>query len=161
MDRRTFLGWISLGVIASSLPVAIAASTEAKEELSGDNSIPLNTTSSVSTSTTEETTIMAQNSSFFTVGSVTQLNSKGQIFQEKTPIGSVLVVRSDNNLVAVNPTCPHKGCRVKWQSQEQNFDCPCHEGKFHFDGSVKGGKPKRPLKVYTVKIVGDSVLVKT
>ncbi|MEY3866675.1 MAG: hypothetical protein RLZZ338_566 [Cyanobacteriota bacterium] len=156
MDRRTFLGWVSLGAIASSLPVAIAACANAKE---GSSVASPTTASSVSTATTEGTT-MAQGGGFVVVGSLSQLKKDGKIFKEKSPIGPVLVVNPNNNLVAVNPTCTHEGCMVKWETKEQLFDCPCHDAEFGIDGSVKEGPAKKPLKVYTAKIEGDSVLVK-
>jgi cytochrome b6-f complex iron-sulfur subunit len=159
MDRRTFLGWVSLGAIASSLPVAIAACANAKEGSSVASPVPSTTASSVSTATTEGTT-MAQGGGFVVVGSVSQLKKEGKILNEKSPIGPVLVVNPNNNLVAVNPTCSHKGCIVKWETKEQKFDCPCHDAEFGIDGSVKEGPAKKPLKVYTAKIEGDSVLVR-
>lgn len=159
MDRRTFLGWVSLGAIASSLPVAIAACANAKEGSSVASPVPSTTTSSVSTATTEGTT-MAQGGGFVVVGSVSQLKKDGKILNEKSPIGPVLVVNPNSNLVAVNPTCSHKGCIVKWEAKDQKFDCPCHDAEFSLDGSVKEGPAKKPLKVYTAKIEGDSVLVK-
>jgi cytochrome b6-f complex iron-sulfur subunit len=158
MDRRTFLGWVGIGAIASSLPVAIAASVNAKEGSSVAASVPSTTASSVSTAT--GATTIAQSGGFVKVGTVAQLNQDGQISQTVSGIGPVLVVNPNNNLVAVNPTCTHKGCIVKWEAKDQKFDCPCHDAEFGIDGSVKDGPAKKPLKVYTAKIEGDSVLVK-
>jgi cytochrome b6-f complex iron-sulfur subunit len=159
MDRRTFLGWVGIGAIASSLPVAIAACVNAKEGSSVATPVPSTTASSVSTATTEGTT-MAQAGGFVVVGTVSELNKDGKIFKKESPIGPVLVVNPNNNLVAVNPTCTHKDCTVKWEAKDQKFDCPCHDAEFSLDGSVKDGPAKKPLKVYTAKIEGDSVLVR-
>lgn len=135
MNRRSFINWVGVGAIANSWPLAIAACVSAKEN------------------------------DFIVVGTVSQLNRDGKIFRDKSAIGPVLVIKtsnnnSDNNLVAVNPTCPHKGCTVEWEAEEKQFDCPCHDSDFGIDGSVIEGPAKKPLKVYAAKIVGEQVLVK-
>jgi Rieske Fe-S protein len=43
--------------------------------------------------------------------------------------------------VALSSTCPHLGCQVGWQPQEQRFFCPCHNGTFAPDGRATGGPP--------------------
>ena len=32
------------------------------------------------------------------------------------------------------PNCPHMGCRLEWNPEEETFDCPCHGSRFHQDG---------------------------
>ena len=32
--------------------------------------------------------------------------------------------------------CPHMGCALKWNRQEQSWDCPCHGSRFDEDGEV-------------------------
>jgi len=40
----------------------------------------------------------------------------------------ILVKRDKQGLRAFNSTCPHLGCRVHWQADQQRFFCPCHNG---------------------------------
>lgn len=133
MKRRDFINWVGVGLIASSLPVAIAACTPAQ------------------TASTD----------WQVVGKVADLDKSGQLLNENSPIGPVLVVgTSKENLVAVNPTCSHKGCTVAWKAQAKKFVCPCHGAEYGIDGTVQKEPATKPLKTYAAKIEGSSVVVK-
>lgn len=54
----------------------------------------------------------------------------------------------DNILTIVDITCTHMGCTLNWNSAEKTWDCPCHGGRFSYDGSLIEGPPKNPLTVY-------------
>ncbi len=49
-------------------------------------------------------------------------------------------------LHAVNPTCPHLKCSVKWNIAEKSWDCPCHGARYTFDGNVITGPAGHDLK---------------
>ncbi|BAY40978.1 cytochrome b6/f-complex iron-sulfur protein PetC [Nostoc sp. NIES-2111] len=133
MKRRDFINWVGLGLIASSLPVAIAACSSAQ------------------TASTD----------WQTVGNVTDLDKSGQLLNENSPIGPVLVVgTSKENLIAVNPTCTHKGCTVAWKAEAKKFVCPCHGAEYGIDGKVQKEPATQPLKTYAAKIEGSSVVVR-
>ena len=152
MNRREFLGWVSVGAIASSLPVAIATCLP--------NS---NNSAKAETPATNTSVTIAQASSFQAVGTVAALDKDGQILNKKSPVGSVLVIRNPNDsntLIAVNATCTHNNCTVKWKKNEKLFDCPCHDSEFAPDGKVLKGPAKKPLATYQAKIEGNSVVVK-
>ncbi len=36
----------------------------------------------------------------------------------------------------VAPTCPHLGCQLTWNPDEQSWDCPCHGSRFDCDGRL-------------------------
>ncbi len=139
MNRREFITLVGIGGIATSLPIAIAA-------CSPDN-----------TNTTSETPKDWQK-----IGTVAELDKTGQLLNEQSPAGAVLVVGTSiaKNLVAVNPTCTHAGCKVGWKAVENQFLCPCHQSAFARDGKVLQGPATKPLATYAVKIEGDGVLVK-
>lgn len=133
MNRREFLGWIGVGTLASSLPVALVACTPSESGISG----PL------------------------TVGTLADLDQKGRLVTGDGA-GKVLVVRDpakSDQLVAVNPICTHKGCDVEWKADEAAFVCPCHGAKFGLDGAVAAGPAKEPLPTYAVKVDGNNVVV--
>ncbi len=56
---------------------------------------------------------------------------------------------------ALSSTCPHLGCQVHWEGQNNRFFCPCHNGVFDPEGRGIGGPPgdagqslpRFPLKV--------------
>jgi cytochrome b6-f complex iron-sulfur subunit len=140
MNRREFISWVGVGSIASSLPLALAATQDIQSAAQAAE----------------------QSDGFTAIGSVAELNQKGQI-SKKINGQPVAVVRSPNNakaLLAVNSTCTHKGCTVDWQKADKAFVCPCHSAKFASDGAVLKAPATKPLKTYKAKIVGDQVLVK-
>jgi cytochrome b6-f complex iron-sulfur subunit len=136
MKRRDFINWVGLGLIASSLPVAIAAcSSGTKTSTSGD---------------------------WQTIGTSAELDKTGQLLAKDSPAGPVLVVGTSKaeSLKAVNPTCTHAGCTVGWKADAKKFVCPCHGSEYGIDGKVQKGPAKEALKTYAAKIEGNSVVVK-
>ncbi|MBG1266766.1 QcrA and Rieske domain-containing protein [Nostoc sp. WHI] len=135
MKRRDFINWVGLGLIASSLPVAIAACSSGTTSTSGD---------------------------WQTVGTSAELDKTGQLLAKDSPVGSVLVVGTSKgeNLTAVDPTCTHAGCTVAWEPPTKTFLCPCHGSEYGVDGKVQKGPATTPLKTYAAKIEGTSVVVK-
>ena len=140
MDRRTFLTLVGVGGIATNLPVAFAKESRFQSTI-------------------------AQNgiNDFISIGSLDDLNKKGQILDKKSPIGSILIVANPevpNGLSAVNPTCTHEGCTVKWKEDKNYFDCPCHDARFTIDGSVAKGPAKEPLETYEVKVENNTIFAR-
>ncbi|SHO50746.1 FAD-dependent oxidoreductase [Anaerocolumna xylanovorans] len=39
-------------------------------------------------------------------------------------------------IYAVDPKCPHLGCQLEWNEEEQTWDCPCHGSRFDYDGKL-------------------------
>ncbi|MCT7951152.1 ubiquinol-cytochrome c reductase iron-sulfur subunit [Ancylothrix sp. C2] len=148
MKRREFLKWVGVGTLASFLPVVIAAcTTENKEQTSAQNSTPAPTTNG-----------------YLTIGTLTELDKNGQLLNKQTKDKPVMVIRNPQDsktILAVNPTCSHKGCFVTWKIDEKHFECPCHDSDFTSDGKVLKGPATQPLSTYPVKIEGDLILVKT
>lgn len=52
----------------------------------------------------------------------------------------------DGELFAVSPICTHMGCKVRWNSVETSWDCPCHGSRFSPDGTVIEGPAIAPLR---------------
>ncbi len=60
-----------------------------------------------------------------------------------------------SDFVALSSTCPHLGCQVHWESQNERYFCPCHNGTFDGSGKGTGGPPgdagqsllRYPLKI--------------
>ena len=52
------------------------------------------------------------------------------------PIGAVYLTRTaDSKLTALNVACPHAGCFVVFDSEGEQYRCPCHSSTFEIDGS--------------------------
>jgi cytochrome b6-f complex iron-sulfur subunit len=147
MDRRKFLNWVGVGMLASNLPVLIAActsSSQTKTETGTENTNP-----EVMSSNAED---------FITIGSSEELSQKGYLLDEKNNV--IVIKKPDNSLSALNSKCTHKGCTVDWDKSAQNIDCDCHGSVFAVDGKVVKGPANQPLAMYQVKEENGSILVK-
>jgi nitrite reductase/ring-hydroxylating ferredoxin subunit len=90
----------------------------------------------------------------------------GDSLSFESPVGvrAVLTRKSDaptnraaleSDFLALSSVCPHLGCRVHWELQNNRFFCPCHNGTFDSTGKATGGPPlaagqslpKYPLKI--------------
>ena len=63
----------------------------------------------------------------------------------------------DGDFVALSSTCPHLGCQVRWEGQNDRFFCPCHNGVFDPSGKGIGGPPGdagQSLAQYPLKVEG-------
>lgn len=96
------------------------------------------------------------------IGTIDQLDINGQLLNENSSIGAVLVVGNSQseNLIAINPSCTHMGCTVEWLAEEDIFLCPCHASEFDISGEAKMGPATKSLSSYAAKIEGDLVMVK-
>jgi cytochrome b6-f complex iron-sulfur subunit len=70
-----------------------------------------------------------------------------------------LVMRTSEGVTALSMICTHLGCIVQWQEGNQQFYCPCHDGRYDRDGDVVSGPPPIPLERLPVKLLGDKVIV--
>lgn len=85
----------------------------------------------------------------------------GDALDFTTPTGAKIVVARQGqgataeNFLALSSVCPHLGCRVHWEGQNDRFFCPCHNGAFDKSGRPIAGPPQQanqslvrfPLKV--------------
>jgi len=71
-----------------------------------------------------------------------------------------LVRRGEKDEIeAISLVCTHLGCTVEWQPDNQEFYCPCHEGKFDQMGRAVAGPPKLPLERLAVRREGEKVWI--
>ncbi len=49
------------------------------------------------------------------------------------------------------PNCPHMGCRLEWNPEEETYDCPCHGSRFQQDGRLMDG----PAQTDCIRRVSD------
>ncbi|MFQ6098201.1 MAG: ubiquinol-cytochrome c reductase iron-sulfur subunit, partial [Armatimonadota bacterium] len=84
---------------------------------------------------------------------------QGKVVQvDATP---VLVIRTEERLVAFSAVCTHLGCIVAWDPERKQIHCPCHAGVFDINGNVVSGPPPRPLPPYQVEEVGGKIMVRS
>ena len=144
MKRREFVTWVGIGGLASYLPIALAACSPQKTE-------------------SPPAASSADGEGYQSIGTLDQLTEKGELLSKELAGGAVLVIQNPDNsqeVIAVNPTCPHAGCSVNWKADQKAFICPCHDSKFAAGGELLEGPSEEPLKRYAAKLEGQTILVK-
>ena len=72
-----------------------------------------------------------------------------------------LIRAADGGFLAVHNRCPHLGCTVSWEPDQNHFLCPCHASTFDFYGDFDRPPVPRPLDAFPVEIEGGVVIVDT
>ena len=73
----------------------------------------------------------------------------------------VLVMRIEHNQFRVmSLKCPHLGCTVRWDNEEQLLRCPCHGSRFKDNGEVSKGPAKNSLTQYPAETAGTRLRFK-
>lgn len=94
--------------------------------------------------------------------------SVGSSVNYQTPAGQrVAITRTGDrgtveDFIALSSTCPHLGCHVHWESNNNRFFCPCHNGAFDVSGKATAGPPKeagQSLARYPLKIENGLLFV--
>ena len=52
---------------------------------------------------------------------------------------------AEGTLYAVDPRCPHMGCQLEWNPDEESWDCPCHGSRFDCRGRLLSGPAQKGL----------------
>jgi Rieske Fe-S protein len=87
----------------------------------------------------------------------------GESIKYRGPSGETInITRQGRNgesddFIALSSVCPHLGCQVRWEAQNNHFFCPCHNGVFDPTGVGTGGPPGeagQSLSRYQLKVEG-------
>ncbi|MSO23860.1 MAG: Rieske (2Fe-2S) protein [Acidobacteria bacterium] len=70
-----------------------------------------------------------------------------------------VVKKSNQEVVAFGPQCPHLGCAYHWEVKTQAFLCPCHNSTFSIEGEVLTGPAPRALDRYEIKVEGEKLFL--
>ncbi|MBE9029788.1 Rieske (2Fe-2S) protein [filamentous cyanobacterium LEGE 11480] len=160
MERREFMSWAGTGFIAASLPMAIAACSSSTTE-KPDAATSTSPEPKADAKPDAAPAAKADADGFIPVGTVADLDKAGFLSDKKFAGGPLIVVRDPQDkatVLALNSTCTHEACAVRWRSEK--FACACHGSSFAPDGAVEAGPAEKPLAKFTAKIAGDQVLVK-
>jgi cytochrome b6-f complex iron-sulfur subunit len=87
----------------------------------------------------------------------------GSISTSTAPGGPriILVRRSETEVIAVSPICPHQGCTVNYTGEmDANcFVCPCHGSAFGVEGDLRRGPATTGLTRYPTLMTNENLLV--
>ena len=152
MERRKFLSWVGVGLVASSLPVALAACSSEETVSTPDPVEP----------PPPPPEAFVREDGFVAIGPTLALQTDGFLAGKAGELAVIVTPSSDNETgyQAVDSTCTHQGCTVDWNVEKSQYECPCHSSRFNGDGSIVNGPAQKPLPSFDVKIEEDVVLVK-
>ena len=71
----------------------------------------------------------------------------------------VILVRYQDRIYAFGLSCPHQSTALRWQEEQQRFQCPKHKSTFQLDGAFIEGRATRSLDRYVIRREGDTVVV--
>ena len=157
MKRRSFLTWVGVGGLASSLPIALAACSP--DNSSNPTSNPTDPGKNPAISI-KPTAAGPRDDGFTVIGTVAEVDDKGSVINKVLDVAIIRNPADNSEIIAVNSRCTHQGCTVNWDGAQKRFACPCHGSIFNPDGSVANGPAEEPLAALETKIEENSVLVK-
>ncbi|MCH7492414.1 Rieske 2Fe-2S domain-containing protein [Patescibacteria group bacterium] len=68
---------------------------------------------------------------------------EGKVIKEKH---LALYRDKEGKLHSYSSICTHEECDIAWQSEDKNWECPCHGARFTPDGHVISGPAIEPLR---------------
>lgn len=71
----------------------------------------------------------------------------------------VEVSQTEAGLLARSMLCTHIGCLVRWDAGNAFYRCSCHQATFDGDGRPVSGPAQRPLRMLSVEVIGQDILV--
>ena len=84
------------------------------------------------------------------------------------PTGAKVVVarQAEGNtadaFIALSSICPHLGCKVHWEANNERFFCPCHNGAFDAQGAPTEGPPasaNQHLTRFPLSVEGNLLMI--
>lgn len=98
-----------------------------------------------------------------------QATEKVEIIKDEVPVGKskfftykgnpAVVIHTKTGFTALSAVCTHLGCIVKWLEDKNEFQCPCHAGRFDTTGKVLSGPPPSPLPQIAVAESGTKIVI--
>jgi len=80
-----------------------------------------------------------------------------RVLHDEMPVE--LVRQPDGSVTARSLWCTHVGCEVTYRPETDEYECPCHDGRFAADGAVLGGPPTRPLRTLPTHLEADRLIL--
>jgi nitrite reductase/ring-hydroxylating ferredoxin subunit len=71
----------------------------------------------------------------------------------------VILSRVGKQVYAFALACPHQNTALRWEADDNRFQCPKHKSRYRPDGTFIEGRATRGMDRYAVRLVGGSVAV--
>lgn len=92
----------------------------------------------------------------FTIGTPDDFPPDSATFLEES---RMYVFRRPEGLFAISSICTHLGCNVRWEEENDGFECPCHGSSFDKNGKNIAGPAPKPLRWLKLTLESDRKLV--
>lgn len=71
----------------------------------------------------------------------------------------ILIKLDDNTIRALDATCTHKQCPVRYKPKWGHLRCRCHGSRFALDGTVLNPPAKKSLASYKAETENDQLVI--
>jgi len=88
---------------------------------------------------------------------------KPQVFSLKPQVlqkDSAFLLVQSNKITAFSRICPHLGCKLRYNQQKSEFQCPCHGSVFTLTGKLKSGPSLTNMTDLSWSAADDKIYVK-
>ena len=75
------------------------------------------------------------------------------------PDASLILARVGSGVYAFSLACPHKRTALRWQANNNRFECPKHHSRYKADGTFISGRATRGMDRYGIRREGEFVVV--
>jgi Rieske Fe-S protein len=72
---------------------------------------------------------------------------------------SVIIARVGNKVFAFSLACPHQNTALRWEGDNNRFQCPKHKSKYQPDGTFISGRATRSMDRFAVRRDGANLIV--
>jgi nitrite reductase/ring-hydroxylating ferredoxin subunit len=71
----------------------------------------------------------------------------------------VILSRAGKSVYAFSLACPHQNTALRWEANDNRFQCPKHKSRYRPDGSFIEGRATRGMDRFSVKLAGGNIVV--
>lgn len=71
----------------------------------------------------------------------------------------VILVRYQSHVYAFALSCPHRNTALRWEQENNRFQCPKHHSKYQPDGVFISGRATRGMDRYAIRRDANTVVV--
>jgi nitrite reductase/ring-hydroxylating ferredoxin subunit len=71
----------------------------------------------------------------------------------------VILSRAGKTVYAFSLACPHQNTALRWESDDNRFQCPKHKSRYRPDGTFIDGRATRGMDRFAVRLAGGNLVV--
>ena len=71
----------------------------------------------------------------------------------------VILSRVGKQVFAFALACPHQNTALRWEADDNRFQCPKHKSRYHADGTFIEGRATRSMDRYAVRLANNQIVV--